>query len=411
MADAALDKDFNDLSDDEFLKAFEEQQAAEKAALAAGEDSEPGVPADESQASATEAEADDNSEEPGGADSEEPSGEVEDGGEADSSEEAVDGEGNDEPGDDNQGVRADPHQGDATSDSDPEPESDSTQDDGSEAGQLAQLMAPLKAAKRTINIDSVEKARQLMQMGVDYSRKMADLKPAQRMMTSLERAGLLDEEKLNHLIDLHNKRPEAIKKLLQDSEIDPMDLDLEDSAAYRPNDHMVPEAEMAVDDVLDSIRGSERFNDVIETVQAWDTASKRALMDNPQVLQHLTAHMETGIYEMVLDRLASDRIFGKHVGLSDLDAYKAVGDAMYEEGAFEQAAPNAQATSAAGSTDQGSSQDSKGSGASERNAKRRAASPPKGGAGKVQPKVVDTSKMNDEEFMKYMESYDWKAAG
>lgn len=391
-------KEIGAMSDDEFLEEFEKQRHA---APEPSNDSDPGVP-DESQASGAEEGEGTESEETGGAVSEEPTQDSDSAGEVDVSDEGEEVGGNDEPPPDTDGARADPHQGSDTSEVESGEQEEPTDTSGAEA-ELAQLLAPLKAAKRTIEIGSVDKARQLMQMGVDYSRKMQDLKPYQRMMTSLERANLLDEEKLNFLIDLHNKRPEAIEKLLKDSEIDPLDLNLEDGAAYQPNDHMVPEGELAVDDVLDSIRPSPKFDTVVDTVSAWDTASKRALMDNPQVLQHLTAHMEAGIYDMILDRLESDRIFGKHVGLSDLDAYKAVGDAMHEEGAF---APNAQATSAAGGTDQGHSQDSKGSDAPDIKARKRAASPPKGSAGKVRKAAPDFSKMSDEDI----ENFDWRNA-
>lgn len=405
-------KDIQELSDEEFLKEFENQQAAEReAATAASEQgSDPGVP-DDPQASAPEGEDGKEPEGTGGADPGTPDDTPSDGGEASTSEESTPEGGNDEPDDGDEGGRSNPHQGEETDDPKPKSESKPTSPDSTEAEQLAQLLAPLKAAKRTIEVGSVDKARQLMQMGVDYSRKMADMKPYQRMMTSLERADLLDEDKLNFLIDLSKKRPEAIKKLLKDSDIDPLDLDLEDSESYRPNDHMVPEGELAVDQVLDAIRPSPKFNDVVNTVQAWDTASKRILMDKPEVLHHLTAHMEAGIYDMVMDRLESDRIFGKHAGLSDLDAYKAVGDAMHEEGAFSKG-PNAPVPSTPSPTDQGSSQEPKGSpDDSARNAKRLAATSPKGGPGKVQPQLPDISKMNDDEFMKYMETYDWKAAG
>lgn len=126
-------------------------------------------------------------------------------------------------------------------------------------------------------------------------------------------------------------------------------------------------------------------------------------MDNPAVLRFLTAHMEAGIYDMIMDRLESDRIFGKHVGLSDLEAYKAVGDAMYDEGAFAKANPTA--PSAAGTTDQGPSQDSKGSREAVK-ARKRAASPPKGTASAVKKKVPDFSKMSDDEI----ENYDWRSS-
>jgi hypothetical protein len=395
MSEAA--KDIAGLSDEEFLNEYARLQASQTS-----NDSEPGVP-DESQTSSTSEEVAEDVEETGGADLADEATDDEEAGEVSASEESEDVDGNDEPSSDTSGARTAPHQGAGTDETEPEDESDSSGESGAEA-ELAQLLAPLKAAKRTIEIGSVEKARQLMQMGVDYSRKMADMKPYQRMMTSLERAGLLEEDKLNFLIDLANKQPKAIQKLLKDSDIDPLDLDLEDSGAYQPNDHMVSEGELAVDQVLDSIRPSPKFDEVVDTVSAWDTASKRALMDNPQVLQHLTAHMETGIYDMIMSRLESDRIFGKHVGLSDLDAYKAVGDAMHEEGAFAKA-PAAQATSAAGNTDQGHSQDSQGSSESVK-ARKRAASPPKGTASKARKQQPDFSKMTDEEI----ENYDWRSA-
>jgi hypothetical protein len=395
MSEAA--KDIAGLSDEEFMNEFARQQSA---ASDPSNDSEPGVPA-ESQASSASDEDVKDVEETGGADFTDDTDDDDAAGEVSASEEGEDEDGNEEPSSDTSGARTAPHQGAGTDEAETEDESDSTAPPDAEA-ELAQLLAPLKAAKRTIEIGSVEKARQLMQMGVDYSRKMADMKPYQRMMTSLERAGLLEEDKLNFLIDLANKQPKAIQKLLKDSEIDPLDLDLEDSATYQPNDHMVSEGELAVDEVLDSIRPSPKFDDVVDTVSAWDTASKRALMDNPQVLQHLTAHMEAGIYDMIMSRLESDRIFGKHVGLSDLDAYKAVGDAMYEEGAF---APNAQAPSATGNTDQGHSQDSQGSRESVK-ARKRAASPPKGTASKVRKGQPDFSQMTDEEI----EKYDWRSA-
>lgn len=398
MTDAK--RDIAELSDEEFLEEFERHRSEDPAA---NEDSDPGVPA-ESQASDSTEEATGEADVTDGADTDDLEVEDVEEGEAATSEESEEEGGNEKPDKGTPGRRADPHQGSETDDTEPESKGESTTPSVTEAEQLAQLLAPLKAAKRTIHIDSVDKARQLMQMGVDYSRKMGDLKPYQRMMTSLERAGLLDEEKLNHLIDLHNKRPEAIQKLLKDSDIDPLDLSLEDSNDYRPNDHMVPESELAVDQVLDAIRPSPKFDDVVSTVQSWDTASKRLLMDNPYVLQYLTTHMEAGIYDMIMDRLESDKIFGKHVGLSDLEAYKAVGDAMHSEGAFNQA-PNQDGTSAAGNTDQGHSQDSKGSRESV-NARKRAASPPKGTASKARKEQPNFLQMSDEEI----ENYDWRSA-
>lgn len=69
-----------------------------------------------------------------------------------------------------------------------------------------------------------------MQMGLNYNEKMASLKPHMRISCSLDKAGLLDESKLNHLIDLDNHKPEAIAQLIKESAIDTYSLpDLEET--------------------------------------------------------------------------------------------------------------------------------------------------------------------------------------
>ena len=348
----------------------------------------------EAQPSDTESESLATGDETGGAASAADDEDDEDVGEGTTSEESEEDDGNDEPSTDEPGARATPHQGEDTTLEEAEDESDSTESVGAKA-ELAALMAPLKAAKRTINVESVEQARQLMQMGVDYSRKMEQMKPYQRFLKTAERNGLLEDGKLNFLIDLANKKPEAIQKLLKDSDIDPMDLDIEDSNSYTPTDHMIGDSELALEEVVEEIKTSPVYEKTVDTVTNWDTASKRILMDNPQVLRFLNGHIEAGIYDMIMDRLESERIFGKHVGLSDLEAYKAVGDAMHAEGAFN--APNPNATSAPGTTNQGQGQD--GSHGSSVKDRKRAASPPKGTASARKPKI-DFYSLSDEEIEK-----------
>lgn len=119
--------------------------------------------------------------------------------------------------------------GDADSDVvpvDAEKDTTDTEDKASETADTAvdykteyeKIMAPFKANGMDMQAKSVEDAIQLMQMGAGFHKKMAALKPAMRQMKLLEKHGLLDDEKLNYLIDLSNKNPEAIKQLLKDSQ-------------------------------------------------------------------------------------------------------------------------------------------------------------------------------------------------
>lgn len=286
------------------------------------------------------------------------------------------------------------------SETDDTPEPDSSSGDVDYKAEYERLMAPFKAYKRQITPESVEEVRQLMSKGADYARKMQDMKPYLRVFKTLERNDLIDPEKINFLIELDKGNPEAIKRFLRDKSVDPMEVDLEDKTDWRPNDHMVGDAELALNDVLDNIRPTNSFDRTVNVItKEWDKASQDVLLDNPKVIQDINDHMEAGIFDMVVDRIARERIFGRLDGLSDLQAYKTVGDAMFEEGAFNAPAPDT--PPATGKTEQGPSQD--GSKPAPKKAdlenRKRAASPTKGNASPGKEKI-DLSKLSDEEIMK-----------
>jgi hypothetical protein len=240
------------------------------------------------------------------------------------------------------------------------------------------VMGSFKASGRTVKVESPDDARRLMQMGYDYTNKMRELKPRLRAIRALEHNGLLDDEKFNFMIDLMKGNPEAIKKFLKDSEIDPIDLDLEDSTAYKPTDHRPSEEQLALDDVLDSLKETEAFPRTAHVItKEWDKASQQVLMGMPQLIAVINDHMEKGYYDQISAKVQYERSLGRLAGLSDLDAYKAVGDAMQRDGAF---VPARRGTTPAAVTGQGPSQDSKGSNDSVKG-RKRAASPTKGGAG------------------------------
>jgi hypothetical protein len=267
--------------------------------------------------------------------------------------------------------------------------------------EYAKVMAPFKAAKRTIQVSTAEEIRRLAQMGVDYSRKMEAMKPYQRILKTLEKNDLLDPEKINFLIDLDKKNPEAIKKFLKDSDIDPMDLDLEDDIDYRPNDHSVSDSDIALDDVINDLRETPHFERTVNVItKEWDTASRKILIDNPEVIRYINQHMDAGIYEQIADRAANDKLFGRTSGLSDLEAYKQAGDALQAEGAFN--TPNPDVTSPDGKATQGFSQDSGSSSAQAENLRnrKRAASPTKGNAS-ARKRVPNFLTMSDEDIEKF----------
>ena len=203
------------------------------------------------------------------------------------------------------------------------------------------LLAPFRANGREIKVESVDDALALMQMGANYNKKMAALKPNIKLMKMLENNGLLSEEKLSFLIDLDKKSPEAISKLVKDSGLDLMDLDTEKAGEYKPKIHSVDDREVELDTVLDEIQETPTYAQTLEIVsKKWDGASKQTVANSPQLLKVINDHVASGIYTMISEEVERERLFGRLNNLSDIEAYRQVGDAIQARGGFNHLVPN-----------------------------------------------------------------------
>lgn len=280
-------------------------------------------------------------------------------------------------------------------------ERDSDQSTVDYEAEYKRLLTPFKANGREIAVKSVDDAIALMQMGANYNKKMAALKPNLKLMKLLENNGLLSEEKIGFLIDLEKKDPAAINKLVKDSGIDPMDLDAEKASGYKQTAYTVDDREIELDTVLDELQGTPSYNRTLEIVSTkWDGASKQVIAGNPQLLKVINDHVQSGIYDLISKEMDNERVFGRLNGLSDIEAYRQVGDALHAKGAFN-------------SLGQGSSQNQQKPAAApvvvtpkpkveddKLKDKRRAASSTKPAAPTSVPKDFNPLSLSDEEFSK-----------
>lgn len=268
------------------------------------------------------------------------------------------------------------------------------------------LTSPLKANGKELTIDNVEDARRLMQMGANYSKKMAGMKPHLKTLKLLENNGLLDESKLSFYIDVEKKDPKAIAKLLKDSGIDPLDLDLEKDD-YTANTYSVDDSDFELDQVIEELQGSTHTPQLIETVaRKWDTASQQFVRQNPELLRVIHDHMASGVYDVITQTLERERVLGRLNGLSDLEAYRHVGDDLQAKGGFNHLfspqgtenrgtapAPKAEVTPPASKADETPRAD-----------KRRAARSTKAAVAPATPTDFNPLTMSDEDFEKQFDS-------
>ena len=379
--------DWGGLTDEEISTLSEDELERRLAEIEAEAKSEGTENLDAGEGKAPEPDDDSDGDQSGDAGEEEDTGIVEAGGAADSYQ-SLDPQA-DVPGTtyavesetvgDGEGTEEDPAQGaedDQSSEADGESEDDSDPTDKTDYKAMYEgLLSPFKASKRTVKIESPDDARRLMQMGYDYTNKMREMKPHMKVLKTLEHNDLLEPEKINFAIDLLKGNPEAVKKFLKDQSIDPIDIDLEDGAAYNPTDHSVSDEQMALDEVLDSIRGTEQFPRTAKVItKEWDKDSQTTLMGTPAVIAIINDHIGRGYFDQIATKVQYERSMGRLQGLSDLDAYKTVGDAMHAAGAFNSS--DSGVNTPAVPTAPGTQQDPKGSGG--RKARKRAASPTKG---------------------------------
>jgi len=203
------------------------------------------------------------------------------------------------------------------------------------------LIAPFKANGKDIQVNNVDDAITLMQMGANYNKKMAGLKPNLKLIKMLQNNDLLDEDKLNYLIDISKKNPDAIQKLIKDSGIDPFDVEEEAKKEYKPNTYTVNDKEVELDSILDEIKDTESFNTTLDIVSnKLDNESRSIILEQPGIIKTINDHVQSGIYQQINTVIESERMLGRLAGVSDLQAYRTIGEKIQAAGGFTQAGPS-----------------------------------------------------------------------
>jgi hypothetical protein len=207
------------------------------------------------------------------------------------------------------------------------------------------IMAPFKANGKTMQVQTPEEAIALMQMGANYTRKMQELQPQRKTLLLLENNGLLDEGKLSYLIDLSKGNPEAIKKLIKESNFDVLNVDLDKESTYQGGNHTVTDEEVNFRTVLDELNSNPVGKETLSVISStWDQASKEVLWNNPEVMVTINSQRENGIYNRITTEIERRRTFGQiQPGIPFLHAYRAVGDDLQKSGAFSDLVQQSQA--------------------------------------------------------------------
>ena len=198
------------------------------------------------------------------------------------------------------------------------------------------ITSPFKASKRMMQVDNVDDAIALMQKGADYHNKMKTIAPHLKMVSMLEKEGLLDQAKLNNLIDISKKDPKAIAQLIKDSGIDPLDIDTDEEVGYKPTNYGISDKEFQINQAIDDIRDTPSFDKTINVLaKEWDDESKKLISDNPAIIGIINEHVYNGVFDKVQSVMDTERALGR-LQIPDVEAYRQVAEHLFNSGAIVQ---------------------------------------------------------------------------
>lgn len=189
---------------------------------------------------------------------------------------------------------------------------------------------PIKTAQGDITLNSIDEVLRMVQMGANANSMTQHRKTIQM----LENNSLLDNDKLNLMIDVMSGNPEAIRKLMLDKQVSIDAIDSDTELKYNPNNHSVSDTEIEFNDIAKELNSTTEGKTVLDVIaNQWDEQSRRAVLEQPAHLLTLVEHMKDGTYTKVTSEVTRRKILGLlPASMGAIQAYAEVGRELFGNG-------------------------------------------------------------------------------
>jgi len=189
---------------------------------------------------------------------------------------------------------------------------------------LAKFTANGREVEGFKNPEDLIRAQQMLH---GYSDKMKVFKEYKKFLKPLEERGVVaDPEKFNLAMSLLDGDPEAIKKVLKEHSIDPLELDLDD-IKYAPKSRLPSDAQLLIEETYEQAENlgvGSKFNRVIS--KDWDIPSLQEFVSNGAVRADLLQHLKDGTYDVVQNEIKRMELLdstGALDGMNSVERYRA----------------------------------------------------------------------------------------
>lgn len=254
-----------------------------------------------------------------------------------------------------------------------------------------------------------DELKQLASKGMNYTKKMQDIKEYREHVSAIKEAALSKDD-INLMIDVLKGDKDALATVMKRTGVDALDVDVENSR-YVPKNYGRNEVELEIEEVVESISRDPEYVTTKHIISSnWDKQSQMEFVKDPIKIAKLHEDVKNGIFDQVVPMMLKKKALDG-ARKSDIEYYIEAGTDYYQNKARE--AYNASVIEAEKAKKQAEikvvkEQEAKRSVVTDTAGKRKAATMTKPKTAKRSIDDYLNTSMSDAEFSKLMEKAIYK---
>ena len=251
--------------------------------------------------------------------------------------------------------------------------------------------------------------KQLASKGMNYTKKMQDIKEYREHVSAIKEAALSKDD-INLMIDVLKGDKDALATVMKRTGVDALDVDVENSR-YVPKKYGRNEVELEIEEVVETISRDPEYVTTKHIISSnWDKQSQMEFVKDPIKIAKLHEDVKNGTFDQVVPMMLKKKALDG-ARKSDIEYYIEAGTDYYQNKARE--AYNANVIEAEKARKQAEikvvkEQEAKRSVVTETASKRKAATMTKPKTAKRSIDDYLNTAMSDDEFSKLMEKAIYK---
>lgn len=254
-----------------------------------------------------------------------------------------------------------------------------------------------------------DELKQLASKGMNYTKKMQDIKEYREHVSAIKEAALSKDD-INLMIDVLKGDKDALATVMKRTGVDVLDVDVENSR-YVPKNYGRNEVELEIEEVVETISRDPEYVTTKHIISSnWDKQSQMEFVKDPIKIAKLHEDVKNGTFDQVVPMMLKKKALDG-ARKSDIEYYIEAGTDYYQNKARE--AYNANVIEAEKARKQADikvvkEQEAKRSVVTETASKRKAATMTKPKTAKRSIDDYLNTAMSDDEFSKLMEKAIYK---